>query len=400
MRLPTALLRSGYESLAAKTGVQAPLTATDERSGSTLDDKGIKVNLPPYHDSPIVADVCQWVSGVANGPIRLLVKSRGSWVVIEDHPFLDFINDPSPRYTVINYQAHGFESLLRYGNAYSRIVYPDSGMPEPIGLIPWAPLETRHRASWRDEDEMVIGYNHRGRYYEPEEVLHVRYGLDNENMLLGVSPFKYVRRNLESDMLAVELLMSLMRSNIYTQFVYSPDGKMGEDYEPEMAKDLLAAFLQENYSGERAGGVMSVGVGVKVQEVGRSPNELRLGDVSKQAEERGTAAARVPASVVGLGAGLQTGTRNQVNTQRQFAFENCIEPLQRLKAGTYWKFVLPMFLPDPRMKKEFLVEFDNSRHRFLREDRLEEARRLAVLVAQEIYTPAMARAKLEQSELD
>lgn len=363
---------------------------------------------PPLEKSPIVTAIVEWIANV--GPARLRVKVDDK--PQPDHDILNLLNKPNPILGRSNVQAFLYRDLMHFGNAYGRWLWADKrdarvrrpNVP-PNALLP-VPAEKVRPVPSADGTDLVYQVDQES--YPAWQMLHVRYGNRRDNILLGESPFENVKSALDADALGHEMLYSLMLNNIQLQIFFSLQASAAEKAaggprERKSRTRELVQFVKKHMTAAKAGGALAVGDAVQVVEVGKTPEELQLSETHRRAETRAAAVARVSASVVGLGAGLETGTRNQIRVQRRLSFENGVEPLQRLMAEAFADALLPYFFPELEGTDSLELEFDNSRHAFMREDRLEEAERLRILVGRGkdkgIITAEEAKALLDSEKI-
>ena len=328
------------------------------------DSKGTIV-IPEPLDSPLVSAITEWIGSVAPAPLRLFKGDEE----IPDHPFVHFINDPNPFFTSGEIQQFWFRTTMRHGNAYSRLAWPSEGMGQdvvrgpPKALIPIQPKAMTVTTGIED-DLTTLKYQVLGKDYPEDEILHLRHHLDEEDLKMGESPFEKVKSHIEADSIALATLRSIMRNNIQAQIVFAPkEGKLTGKRE-----GLIAEFMDESFTAEDAGGALSVGSAIEVHDIGKTPEELQFTQTHHRAEQRCAAVARVAAAVIGYGAGLDTGTRNQLPWLRRMSFEQGVEPLQRHVGQVLVKQLLPYWVPLETDRLGYRIEFDNRRHAFLRED--------------------------------
>lgn len=197
----------------------------------------------------------------------------------------------------------------------------------------------------------------------PEDVIHLRNGLDPENIRKGMSPLRILLREVFTDDEAATFTAMLLKNGGVPGAVISPadaNARLGED----AAK--TKAYIKEQFSGLRRGEPLVMSGPTKIDYFGLDPAKLDLSRLRDVSEERVSALLGIPAAVVGFGSGLQqTKVGATMSEMRAMAYEDCIIPMQRIWADEWDLQLLPEFEEKPEL---FRMMFDLSGVRVLRDD--------------------------------
>jgi len=197
----------------------------------------------------------------------------------------------------------------------------------------------------------------------PEDVIHLRNGLDPENIRKGLAPLNILLREIFTDDEAATFTAMLLKNGGVPGAVISPvdaNARLGED------AGKTKAYIKEQFSGLRRGEPLVMSGPTKIDYFGLDPSKMDLSKLRDVSEERVSALLGIPAAVVGFGSGLQqTKVGATMSEMRAMAYEDCIIPMQHVW-GDEWDLQL---LPEFEEKPEFFrMVFDLSGVRVLRDD--------------------------------
>lgn len=319
--------------------------------------------------SSLVMAVGLWLTRTfPEAPLRVQRRQgrRGERLESEwDHPMLALVRRPNPFYSGILLWFATLLDWLITGNAYWLKVRSKQGRVVQLWWVPSWMI----RPDWPADGSVFIS-----RYlYRPNgqdvpipttDVVHFRYGLDSQNMRLGLSPLASLLREIFTDDEAANYTASLLRNMGVPGVVITPGDKDSE-VDEEGAQAIKEAFLQR-FGGDRRGEPMVLSSPAKVTVLSFSPEQMQLREHRQLPEERVSAVLGIPAIVVGLGAGLARSTFANYAEAREAAYESNIIPTQRLFAEELATQLLPEFEADP---SQVVVDFDTSPVRVLQDDR-------------------------------
>lgn len=287
------------------------------------------------------------------------------------HDLLRLLQRPNPYYsgallwsaTVTEYNALGNAAWLKIRDRGGRV--------RELWWTPWALLDPKG-----DEHNFITHYEYRPSGVaiplEPEDVVHFRFGMDEEDPRQGCSPLRSVLREVFTDDEASNFTAALLKNMGIPGLVVSPDGDQQPG--PDDVK-AVKSYVRQNFSGDRRGEPLVMSGPTKVSQFGFSPEELSLKELRRVPEERVSGALGVPAIVAGLGAGLDRSTFANYGEAREAAYEENIVPTQRVLAEEVRFQLLPDFEEDPW---GWRFGFDLKNVRVLQEDRNKQTERLDI----------------------
>ncbi|MEE8466037.1 MAG: phage portal protein, partial [Dehalococcoidia bacterium] len=222
----------------------------------------------------------------------------------------------------------------------------------------------------------------------PENIVHLRYGIDPHNIRKGLSQMKSLMRELWTDEEAANYTGAILKNMGVPGLVISPKGEFAGEPSDDEVK-ATKAWYQQNTTGDRRGEPIVMKGPTEVHEFGFSPDKMNTRSLRQIPEERVTAVLGIPAAVVGFGTGLeQTKVGATLREYREQAWENNIIPTQRLFAEEITNQLVPDFVSQPKTVK---FGFDISEVRVLQDDENKRAERWGLMVEKGYATVAEAR---------
>lgn len=289
-----------------------------------------------------------------------------------DHDAAKLLKRPNEFYSGSAFRMALCIEFLLDGNGYA--IKIRNGMLKPIGLsfIPHWLIEPHDPGDGGYIDYYEYTPGGRGRLkILPEDIIHIRNGIDPSNIRKGLSPLKILLREIYTDDEAAIFTAMMLKNGGVPGMVISPtsDGAWVEDIALEKKR------VMEEFSGLRKGNPMVMRGPTKVEHYGFDAAKLDLSALREIPEERVTALLGIPAAVVGFGTGLQqTKVGATMAEMRTMAYEDCIIPMQQLWSDEWDLQLLPEFEGDKA--KNFRMIFDLSNVRVLRDDEDKKAERL------------------------
>jgi len=341
--------------------------------------------------APVMACVNWIVRNFPEAPI--IVRKRDSednWEIDHKHPLTLLMRRPNPFYSgPLLLMALMSDFIM--GNGYLRKIRSAGDRVVELWWLP-AVLVT---PKWPESGEVYISH------YEyapggtttpekipPEDIVHLRWGLDPANTRLGLSPLKSVLREIFTDDEAANFSASLLRNLGVPGVILSPkEGTMGGN-----KADLEATKKQfrENFGGDNRGDVLVMSGPTEAHVLSFSPEQMNLRSIRRIPEERISAVLGIPAIVAGLGAGLDRSTFANMKEAREMAYENGLIPLQRIVGAEF----TTQLLVDFGAIEGAEVAFDLREVRVLQEDENAKATRVQGLVTGGTIKRSEARAQL------
>jgi HK97 family phage portal protein len=290
--------------------------------------------------------------------------------VVRDHRLMQLIADPNPHAGYSWYDLVGAwaTSAKLDGNGYIRIRFDARYQPERLEYVPHTLVTPKEAYLGGGLDHYEIRTATGTERVAREEMLHLRIGIDPDNTLRGLSPVKAAMLEIMTDTEASIYNHTILKKLGVIGWIVmpgTPDGEFTEEQAKAAKSRIEGSF--DSASGER-GGVLAPSRQVKVEHVGHSPEEMQVREMRLTPEERICAVFRIPAIVVGLGAGLERATLANARELKELAVESCNAPLWARMGECLTRQLLPLLQSAPG---EY-VEFDTSKVRALQED--EDAR--------------------------
>lgn len=318
--------------------------------------------------SSIVAASLNWIARTfPEAPLTVSgVDGEGQLEKVRRHLLTDLVNRPNPYFTGRVLWMATVTDYNVSGDAYWLKVRDEDGVPVELWWVPsWSMTPKGDPA---DPSVFIDHYA-----YQPgggeairvpvSDVVHFRFGVDPQNMRVGLSPLASVLREVWTDDEAARFTAAILGNMGVPGLVISPDqqGRIRREDAAD-AKEKFRGLV----SGERRGEPIVMTSATRIEQFGFSPEQLNLRELRRVPEERVSAVLGVPAVVAGLGAGLDRSTFTNMGEARDMAYESGIIPTQTMFADEIRFQLLPDFEDDPH---DFDVSFDLSHVRVLQSDR-------------------------------
>lgn len=345
----------------------------------------------PLLNAPVMACVGWLTRNFPEAPVLVERRNKkGEWELEPGHPAALLLKRPNLFYSGSLLAMAYIADFIIDGNAYLQKVRSGAGRPVQLWWLPASLVEPK----WKDDGSDFISHYE----YTPGsttiklpigDVVHLRYGLDPENVRKGRSPLKAVLREIVTDDEAANFTASLLRNLGVPGVILSPESDMGNLAEEDL-KQIKDKF-RETFGGDNRGDVMLTTTPTKVSVLSFNPQQMDLRSLRQITEERISAVLGVPAIVAGLGAGLSRSTFANMKEAREMGYENGIIPLQRLIAAELTEQLLMEFEPNTDASQ---IAFDLREVRVLQEDEDTLATRVSTLVGGGIMKRAEGRRRL------
>jgi HK97 family phage portal protein len=295
------------------------------------------------------------------------------------NPYARLLKRPSPWYSGSAFRTAQTIEWMLDGNTYAwKIRGPHKEVLAEQFIPHWAITPHVPQNGFIDYYEYfpsgVMGRSGGRIQLAPEDIVHLRNGVDPNNPTLGLSPLKILLREIYTDVEASEFTSMLLKNAGVMGVVISPKDGAGTFSLPGEKPEDAKRRVQESWSGTRRGEAMIAAGPLDVNYVGVDAAKLDLSRLRDIPEERVTALLGIPAAVAGLGTGLQTTKVGATMVEmRLMAYEDCIIPMQNAWADD-WDFqLLPEFESNP---EKFCTAWDLSKVRVLQDDENKMSERL------------------------
>lgn len=316
---------------------------------------------PAWENSAVWA-CCAWlIDTLPEAPLKVKRLGPAGEEVIPAHKVYDVLRRPTPwGYSWADALGAAGVSYRLDGNAYLRVMQDERSQFAGLEYLPHTAVTPKQRQDGTVYYEMYRG----GRLEELDarQVVHVRMGIDPSDPLRGMSPIRAAMREVLTDNEASVYNNALLKNLGIMPLVFSPgspDATFTMDDRDEIEKRLSSKF-----TGADRGKPAVFNAPMSIEQIGVTPEKLQVREMRRTPEERICAAFRLPAVVVGMGAGLDRSTYSNMAEAREAAVESCNGPMwARFASGLESKLLDLRYLSPG----EFL-EFDLSKVRALQED--------------------------------
>jgi HK97 family phage portal protein len=218
-----------------------------------------------------------------------------------------------------------------------------------------------------------------------EDIVHLRNGVDPNNIRLGLSPLNILLREIYTDVEASEFTAMLLKNAGVMGVVISP--KEGSILTGGDSAEATKQKIMQSWKGTQRGEPMVMLAPTQVDYFGVDSGKLDLSRLRDIPEERISGLLGIPAAVAGFGTGIQqTKVGATMVELRAMAYEDCIIPMQNAWADDWDSQLLPEFETNVEL---FCVGWDLSEVRVLQDD--ENAK--SVRLTQQFSAGAITRAE-------
>lgn len=346
-------------------------------------------DVVPMYNS-IVAAAVFWVC--RNFPEATLEvwdeDENGELSIDPKNPVSKLIRRPNPFYSG---SLLWFSTMLEFmvaGNAYW---IKERNADQTIKHLWWVPkANIRPLSHPNASTEFLLGYEYTPGSEKmvllPEDVVHIKYGLDPEDQRLGLGPLGSLLREIATDDQAANFTATLMRNSAVPGMMMTPE--KGVTFDEQTRKEAKSRWNQ-SFGGDRQGGLMVASGAMKVVPVGIDPDKLDLGRLRQLPEERVCAVLGIQPAVLGLGTGLEnTKVGATMREMREQAWENLLIPIGRMIAEQIGDQLLNDF------NSEQVAAFDLRKVRTLQDDETQLSERVIAQVKAGILKVNQAQVKL------
>lgn len=314
-------------------------------------------------------------------------KPDGTFKTIPDHPLVKLFKRPNKYFTGdLFLKAMGLSWIIS-GNVFLYKVRNMLGEPIELWYIPHHTIEPR----WEGNDFItyyaysVDGYEHP---LKPEDVIHLRNGIDPHNTRMGLSDIASALREIYTDNEAANFSALLMKNSGVPPFVISP--KESQSNMKKEDRERIADSFRRKISGDERGKPVVNSIAIEVTKTGFSPEEMDLTLLRRLPEETISSLTGIPAIVLQFGAGLERATYSNYAEAREAAYESVVVPL--------WKYLAAEFdhqlLRDFDKSEKLETRYNTSDVRILQEDENKLVTRVGAAYRTGIMKRSEARSKI------
>jgi HK97 family phage portal protein len=322
-------------------------------------------NTDPMANSA-VANCLAWITrNFPQAELKVCREKRdGTKEPLPDHPMLELLSSPNPGYGAATMWAAVMLSYHLDGNAYLIKVRNARGRGIPIAL--WYEPHWTIRPHWPTDGSQWIDYYERrvnGQIEKipPQNVIHIKNGLNPANPRFGMAPIKSALLNIFSDVEVDLWVAALCRNMAIPGVVVSPEEAIG------LTEDKARAIKErwkERFGGDNRGEPLILDFKATVETLGFDPQSMDFKAIHDQAESRIAGALGVPPTLAFLNVSNEGSTYNNLTTFERIGFEQGIVPSYECIEDELDR----QLLPDFEQNRAVYTEFDTSNIRALKED--------------------------------
>ena len=296
--------------------------------------------------------------------------------MVEKHPILDLLRQPSPTEDATALLSGVYTSLSLNGNAYAIIVPNMGGRVGELQYVPHTLITPK-----QGEDGRISHYlytvNNVPRRYEVDEVLHIRRYVNWRYPCIGQAPIHYLGPEIWLDMEATRFQAAMLKNRGTPGGIMTPDTTKQDAYESIMsAADVRTTrdYMRSEYTGDKRGNWLVMNRPMKVTPFTFDPRTFDMSNIRDYCEERMGTAFGFPPAVIGFAKGIEQTTENATLIQyEKQAWMSGIIPLQDLIASQIGRQL--------DLEEGFRLGFDRSQVSALQEDENSRATRWKDLVS-------------------
>ena len=263
---------------------------------------------------------------------RLRVKA---FEQLDNHPFLEVMENPNPTMTGRELRESSFGYLLITGNAIEYAAVPGSGaratQPRQLWVVPSPcvkPVLSGDRL--KPINSYAITYNFQNEI-PVEQITHVKYfnlvgeNENFENSFWGLSPFRSFT-NQASQKRYADVAQGSLFANMGPAGIISGNRIGQGDQTPQLTEKQAVAiednFIQNHTGVHNAGGIVVTPSDVKWQQIGLSPVDLQILEFNKDIERQIANILGYPSQLL-----LPDGTLANSDSGDVRVITNCVLPL-------------------------------------------------------------------------
>ncbi len=274
-------------------------------------------------NSAVVA--CLQVLSVSFSEAVLQIKEHEDELdkIVTNHPLTLLMRRPNPYMSGDILQQYIINAMHVSGDAF--IIKQKNNAGQLVALYPLMPEQVTPKGN---NEELITHYEYETMSKKvmimPEDMVHIRLGLDQTDHKKGFAPLRTVLREIYGDESAGQMATALLANSGVPSVMISPKDDFGPTQEEA---EQIAKTYQQKVAGKNKGMPLILSGSMEIKKMAFSPTELDIGTLRRVPEERISAVLGVPAILAGLGAGLERATYSNAKELREFFTENKLIPL-------------------------------------------------------------------------
>lgn len=307
-------------------------------------------------ECPAVQSCLNWIyrNFLQAPPIVEQKDKKGEWSPVPDHPLLALLNRPNPQYDwgilaqgiILSLETNGNAYVILErtgGNAVSELWYAPHTTITPYTLPGGSPRVIDYYDYW-------LGPKHY--HVPPEDVLHIKYGIDPLDQRLGLAPLASASRDVNALQQAGNYRPTILRNfGVIGRVVWPDDPNVILD-DPQGIKNRLDAQSQ----GDLAGSTVLLDFKAGIEHPKVSAQDMALETIEDRPEADICSLIGIPIQVTGLHGGREAKTYANMKEAREAAWEEKLIPLGSMLSQQIGHRLLPEFLGirDPKQLQDAL----------------------------------------------
>lgn len=282
-------------------------------------------------------------------------ETDGSFVFDVTHDVARLVKRPNPFWTRTQLLSAILISRYLNGNAYVLKVRSRAGKVVELWWLPHDLVEPQiDKATGR-----ITGYKYKvgstTEIYAPEDVIHIKTGVNLSNPAKGQSPLYALLREVCSDNEVQTYTYSILKNMGVPGAIISPkdaDDDLDEDF-----RTKIKQLWREKTTGDNRGDPLVLNAPLDIQNPAFEPGKMMIDKITELSEARLAGAFGVPVVVVQFVVGLRNvNAKASYEESIQQAYGCCLIPLQRELCEWFDLQLLPELGDEMR---EYCA-FDNS----------------------------------------
>lgn len=256
--------------------------------------------------------------------VRQRNGETGQWTIVPDHALTRLLRRPNPEYDWNLLSQAIVLSLETNGNAYCAIERNNGLQPAELWWMPHHLVTAVTEAGSRNFiDRYEVSVRGKKLQVDPRDMLHVRYGLDPDDVRLGLSPLASAKRGV----------YSLQQANTYRANILRNSGAIGVLISSKLnsQKEWDPAELVEKYkakvTGDAVGEAFATDAELDFTFPRNSPEDMAMEIIEDRPESEVCALVGIPPQVAGLHVGRLSKTYANMEQARESAWEEKLMPL-------------------------------------------------------------------------
>jgi len=259
---------------------------------------------------------------------RLVVNKyndEGEQELVPNHPLEVLMKKPNKYMTGDILANYIMTAIHVTGDAY--LLKQKNNAGQVIGLHPLIPQYVAPKGT---KEELITHYEYEIKdtkvMFKPEDIIHIRNGINPDNHKHGFAPLKTVLREIYGDESAGQLGTALLANMGVPSVIISPkdDFMLSEE-----DADQIQRTYMKKVGGSQKGSPLILSGSMQVETLSFSPKDLDIGTLRNVPESRISAVLGVPAILAGLKIGLDRSTFSNAKELRETFTENTLIPLWR-----------------------------------------------------------------------